>query len=575
MDMSVIQINADSFIPTEQHFKVSAGPGAGKTRWLVNHIRNVLHQSKRLSKTRKIVCITYTNVAAEIILERLGTNIEHVEVSTIHSFLYKHVVKPYAVFIAEEYSLNVAKMDRHDDFVFSSYSFINELKSRTQQQRIGASYNGVIVEAIKAARWKFDNQGNLIIRPDYPRKINGYAIKNETYFEYKKMSWERGVVHHEDVLFFSYQLVLKFPFILQILRAKFPYFFVDEFQDTNPIQAKILEHIGQAETVVGIIGDRAQSIYSFQGADPLQLSLFDLGSMSEYQILENYRSTNEIIDFLNLIRSDLQQTKPSQNEQGEKPKLIVGEMGESLRKVKELCYGEKVCSLSRDNITSNVLKKEANIDCPDNDLLQELFDIDSNSDRRKVVLSCIKATEFAVEKRYKEAIKELSKALGGKGDYNAENRREVLSRLNFILGEYDEIQKMSLMDFYAFVKKEIKDSIAGLSKGKIKNFYEQHTYKQLAVCVKITEDNSFNRTAHKAKGDEFDNVLLVLRKVSDLAFIFAPDLDSNEEHRINYVAVSRARKRLFISVPSLVGLSDSNKDKLFGLLSVIETADGE
>ena len=68
----MIQINAASFIPIEQHFKVSAGPGAGKTRWLVNRIKNILHQSTRLGKTRKIVCITYTNVAAEIILERLG-----------------------------------------------------------------------------------------------------------------------------------------------------------------------------------------------------------------------------------------------------------------------------------------------------------------------------------------------------------------------------------------------------------------------------------------------------------------------------------------------------------------------
>ena len=55
----------------ETHFKVFAGPGAGKTTWLVSHLERVLHESNRLNKTGKIACITYTNVAAEEILSRL------------------------------------------------------------------------------------------------------------------------------------------------------------------------------------------------------------------------------------------------------------------------------------------------------------------------------------------------------------------------------------------------------------------------------------------------------------------------------------------------------------------------
>jgi DNA helicase-2/ATP-dependent DNA helicase PcrA len=568
--MSITQINAESSIPIEQHFKVSAGPGAGKTRWLVNHIKNVLHQSTRLGKTRKIVCITYTNVAADIILERLGPTVECVEVSTIHSFLYKHVIKPYAAFIAEEYSLNIDKMDGHDDYIFSNYSFINELKTRTQQQRIRD--DGIIIESIKTSRWKFDQNGELVIKPKHPQKVNGYYLKNTTYFEYKKMSWERGVIHHDDVFFLGYQLIAKFPFILQVLRAKFPYFFVDEFQDTHPTQTKILEQIGQEETVIGVIGDKAQSIYSFQGADPSQLSLFTLEGIAEYQILENYRSTDKIIDFLNCIRLDLQQIKPGQNGNGEKPILIVGEMGASLRKAQELCHGERVCSLSRDNVTSNVLKKEAGLDVPGEDFLQELSKADSNKERKTVILSCIKALELAVEKRYREAIKELSRSLKI-GDDKTANKKEALRHLNSILARYAEIKDMNLMGFHAFAKDNVKDSIANPSRGKPKEFYEQHTYKQLAVCVKITEDNSLNRTTHKAKGDEFDNVILILKKASDLAFALEPNLDGDEEHRINYVAVSRARKRLFISVPSLLELSDTDKTKLSDLLDIIEISE--
>jgi DNA helicase-2/ATP-dependent DNA helicase PcrA len=83
------------------------------------------------------------------------------------------------------------------------------------------------------------------------------------------------------------------------LRAKFPYFFIDEFQDTNPIQAAILHRIGQNDTIVGVIGDTAQSIYGFQGAEPAKFASFNLPEMVNYQMAENRRSTNEIIQVLN------------------------------------------------------------------------------------------------------------------------------------------------------------------------------------------------------------------------------------------------------------------------------------
>jgi DNA helicase-2/ATP-dependent DNA helicase PcrA len=232
-------ITSDDLISVEQHFRVSAGPGAGKTHWLINHIKNVLYKSSRLYKTRKIACITYTNIAVETILNRLGHSADRVEVSTIHSFLYKHIVKPYVRFIADDYELNVSKMDGHDDTILSNYSFLEELKQRTKQQRI--TDNGVLVEAIAYAKWKINPVGTLEIKTDYPRRIDGYSIKNETYFQYKKMAWSKGIIHHDDVLFFSYQLILKYSFILNVLRAKFPYFFIDEFQDSNPIQVRIIE----------------------------------------------------------------------------------------------------------------------------------------------------------------------------------------------------------------------------------------------------------------------------------------------------------------------------------------------
>lgn len=545
-------ITSDNLIPIEQHFRVSAGPGAGKTHWLINHMKNVLHTSLRLGKTRKIACITYTNIAVATILSRLGTSSNSVEVSTIHSFLYKHIVKPYARFIASDYDLNVAKMDGHDDIILSNYSFLEELKQATGQQRI--TDNSALVGAIANSRWRFNPYGSLEVKPDYPQRIGGYSIKNETYFQYKKKAWAKGVVHHDDVLFFSYQLLTSYPFILSVLRAKFPYFFIDEFQDSNPIQVRILEMIGQMETKIGIIGDKAQSIYGFQGADASQFQAFSLDDIVDYRMSDNRRSTNQIIDCLNIIRPDFLQNKFN-NTNGELPYILVGDMGAAYAKGKELSASDFVHTLSYKNIISNAMKKEMNSNIPSGNLLHSLSEIDSNKERRTIISACIKATEFALHNRFKDALKELEKQFKIHKDLA---KKEALKHLVLLINKYVEYSNGSLLEYHTFINTQIKQ-ITGLRKGGILDFYTNHTYQQLAVCVNITEDDSLHRTIHKSKGDEFDNVMLILEKEQDLNFLFTPNLNETEDHRVFYVAMSRAKNRLFISTPTL---SSANRDKL-------------
>ena len=546
-------ITSDDLIPIEQHFRVSAGPGAGKTHWLVNHIKNILHTSLRLSKTRKIACITYTNIAVATILSRLETSSEKVEVSTIHSFLYKHIVRPYAKFIAGDYDLNIAKIDGHEDIILSNYSFLSDLKQVTGQQRIND--NAALVDAITKARWKFNSKGVLEVKPDYPRRIDNYSIKNETYSQYKRMAWARGVIHHDDVLFFSYQLLVKFPFILNVLSAKFPYFFIDEFQDSNPIQVRILKMIGQAtETKIGIIGDKAQSIYEFQGADASQFEAFTLHGIVDYKMLDNRRSTNQIIDCLNIVRPEFLQNKYNDINSG-LPCVLVGDMKLAYTKGKELSSSDFVHTLSYKHIISNAMKKEMNNNIPMQNLLQSLSNVDGNRERHTTIANCVKATEFALHNRFKDALKELEKLFDGHKDLS---KKEALKHLVLLRNKYHEYSDGSLIDFHAFVNNQIQQ-ITSLKKGRILDFYTNYTYQQVAVCVNIIEDDSLHRTIHKSKGDEFDNVILILDKEKDLNFLFAPDLDGNVNHRVFYVAISRAKHRLFISTPTL---SAANRAKL-------------
>ena len=545
--MSIITINSDSVLTDiDSHFKVSAGPGAGKTYWLVNHIKNVLHNSDKLFRTRKIACITYTNIAVETILKRLGTSSEQVEVSTIHSFLYKNVIKPYVSFVAEEFGLNVAEMDGHDDIVLSNYSFLNDWKTKTGQQRIRD--DNTVIKALTNLKWKFENN-ELKAKTDYPFKVGNYAIKNDSYLEYKKMMWEKGLLHHDDVLFFSFQIINKFPFVINILNAKFPYIFIDEFQDSNPIQVEIFKKLGLGESKIGVIGDIAQSIYSFQGADYNQFQIFSFQDMKEYILNENRSSSNEIIDALNDVRKDISQVKV-RNISTEKPMILIGDMILALRAAKVKCNNEIIYTLSRNNITSNAMKAEINGIGLNDRLLANLKETDSTTKRSNLIYACIKAIAYGKEGKFNDAIKELEKLFNYRTD-KIRGKRKALKYITLLLDKYSEFENSSLFDFAVFIRTNLVPDLPNFRAGAIKTFYDSHTFKQLLLCVSIPEDMSSHKTIHKAKGDEFDNVLLVLREEKDIKFLIEQNLLSNEEHRINYVAMSRAKNRLFISIPTL------------------------
>ena len=138
---------------------------------------------------------------------------------------------------------------------------------------------------------------------------------------------------------------------------------------------------------------------------------------------------------------------------------------------------------------------------------------------------------------------------------------------------YDEYCNEPLMILYNILQEN--SGIEGLSSfraGNPKNFYDNTNYKCLALCVNIIEDTSNNITIHKSKGAEFDNVLLTLNSEKELDFITVPNLDESEEHRLKYVAISRAIHNLFITVPEL---SKKNAELIenLGLVDIIRISD--
>src|SRR5690625_1616721 len=224
-------ITSDCKITIDKSFKVEAGPGAGKTHFLINHIKNVVQNSNRLRKTGKVACITYTNSAVENIIERLGGKVAgHVEVSTIHSFLYKHVVKPYCFKLSKDFNLDIGRFKNHTTVRVSerdlrswlNNSFSSNLKHpNTKNQILKVLYSFCQIPAVK--NWlmsiytTLNNSTEVIFKGDlnkatiYDSEV-GYrqldhsnvATLEDAILDYKIVNWKMGIVDHEDILFFSH-----------------------------------------------------------------------------------------------------------------------------------------------------------------------------------------------------------------------------------------------------------------------------------------------------------------------------------------------------------------------------------
>lgn len=120
------------------------------------------------------------------------------------------------------------------------------------------------------------------------------------------------------------------------------------------------------------------------------------------------------------------------------------------------------------------------------------------------------------------------------------------------------------MRFYELASScETIASLSGFRKGNARDFYETVSYMELALCVNILDDDSRHITIHKAKGAEYDSVFVVGNK-DFLRFLLAPDLNGKEEHRIYYVALSRAKKRLFLHLEELEPEQEAALRKLYG-----------
>ena len=135
-------------------------------------------------------------------------------------------------------------------------------------------------------------------------KTTKVALTSAALLEYKRPYWKEGVIDHDDVLYFAYRILHDHPLLRECLSARFPFIFVDEFQDTVPAQTTIVKWLAAEGSTIVVIGDAEQSIFEFAGATREHFIAFSLEGTDHHEIPQNRRSTREIIQLLNHVRPD-------------------------------------------------------------------------------------------------------------------------------------------------------------------------------------------------------------------------------------------------------------------------------
>lgn len=304
---------------------VLAGAGSGKTRTLVYRVARMVEEG---IDPASILLLTFTRRASEEMLERagalIGTQCEKVNGGTFHSFA-NTVLRRYGSYLNIPNSFTI--LDRSD-----SEDAINLIRSRFGLEKKERRFpkKQTLVEIISLAANKTCSVAEVLDEqfPHLFAELEDIVRIDQHYRAYKR---DRGLLDYDDLLTRLRDLLQEHPAIAQRLSSTLRYIMVDEYQDTNRLQAEIVRLLAHSHENVMAVGDDAQSIYSFRGATVRNILEFPrlFPGAKIIKLEENYRSTQPILDLSNQI---IQHAKESytknlftKREKGVKPILVEAE----------------------------------------------------------------------------------------------------------------------------------------------------------------------------------------------------------------------------------------------------------
>jgi DNA helicase-2/ATP-dependent DNA helicase PcrA len=315
----VLIITSANDLGWDKSYHISAGPGAGKTHILVEHISNVLTKGKScLGTNGKIACITYTNIAVETINKRLSDTADRIDVCTIHSFLFKNMVKPYLWILKEKPKYDLEQIENIEPWESRAPNdLINQWArgSRSLGSLQIQDKRKEVMQALKAIYWTIsgDRKEELVVPKNHQWALVKDAKEQNKLIEWKSLLYSSGYMSYDDVLYFAWRIYRQAPALIPFISKKYPFIFVDEFQDTTPFQAELIDALKtEGKSTVLVIGDSHQSIFEFTGAKKERFDNYkNSADITPVVVHDNWRSSQKIISFLNRIRQDGLDQKPT------------------------------------------------------------------------------------------------------------------------------------------------------------------------------------------------------------------------------------------------------------------------
>lgn len=309
----------EAVVNTEGPSLVLAGAGSGKTRVLTYRIANLLSKGV---KPDHILALTFTNKAAKEMKERIGKiagfqTARYLWMGTFHS-IFSRILRKESQLLGFPATFTI--YDTTDSKSLLK-TIVKELKLEDKvykpgyiQSRISLAKNNLITPAAYESNTQLTQADGM----------NKMPRISEVYKIYSARCKRAGAMDFDDLLLYTNVLFRDHPEALEKYRAQFKYVLVDEYQDTNMAQYLIVKKLADAHRNICVVGDDAQSIYSFRGAKVDNILKFpnDFSGCKIYKLEQNYRSTQTIVQAANsLINKNKEQYEKSvysKNEMGNK-----------------------------------------------------------------------------------------------------------------------------------------------------------------------------------------------------------------------------------------------------------------
>lgn len=308
---------------TEGPVMIIAGAGSGKTRVLTYRIAHLLNKGV---DAFNILALTFTNKAAREMRNRIETIIGSSEARNLWMGTFHSVFAKILRFEADKlgYPNNFTIYDTDD-----SKSLIKSiLKENNLDEKVYKP--GMVLSRISAAKSSlispqaYMNDSEAISHD----RSSGRPLLGEIYLKYNTRCFNSGAMDFDDLLFNTNVLLRDFPDVLYKYQNKFKYILVDEYQDTNFSQYVIVRKLASLFENICVVGDDAQSIYAFRGANIQNILNFekDYPDLHTFKLEQNYRSSKVIVNAANSIISNnkeqLDKTVWTHNEEGAKIKVM-------------------------------------------------------------------------------------------------------------------------------------------------------------------------------------------------------------------------------------------------------------